>query len=216
MAPGDRVVNLGCGEGPQAVVYRGQYSEMVGVEINESRLARAVETLRDLGVDNFTPLHANVERTPLPDGSFDKVLAVDIIEHVEHPEVLCGEARRLLKKGGELLITYPAMHDKFADMVLWVGRRLLRRRAKEPESDAWNPDEHNQAHPLREWVALTEDAGFTLVRSRATTMFPPLHRYGVPRFWFSIGWVHRLDSFLARRRLLRGYGQTLMCVFKKR
>ena len=41
-SPNDRVINIGCGEGPQAIVYAGQYEEMIGVDINKERLKNSI------------------------------------------------------------------------------------------------------------------------------------------------------------------------------
>ncbi len=220
MEPNDRVISLGGGEGPQAIVYARKYKEMVGVAINKARLDRSEEAVKMYGVQGYTTLCADVENIPLPDNSFDKAIAVDIIEHVQSPAKLCLEANRLLKEDGELLITFPAMHDKFKNFVSFlfrIGRFILRRRKVEVHTanEEWDPDAHNQEYPLREWVRILESAGFKLYKSRASTLFPPLHQYGIPRFWFSNNTIHRIDRFLCKMPILRNYGQALVCVFIK-
>lgn len=45
---------------------------------------------------------------PFPDGSFDLVLATDIVEHVDDDTAALREIRRVLKSGGHALITVPA------------------------------------------------------------------------------------------------------------
>ncbi len=213
--PDDRVINLGCGEGPQAIVYAGQYREMVGIDINEDRLKRSKEAMEIYGVESYTTICANVEQTPLRAGSFDKAIAIDIIEHVKSPTKLCLEANRLLKENGELLITFPAMHDKFTGFVSRCGRFILRRKKKETPTTEWNPDAHNQEYPLDEWIKIVESCGFKLHKSRASTLFPPLHLYGIPRFWFASDLIHRVDSFFSTMPVLRNWGQALVCIFKK-
>jgi cyclopropane fatty-acyl-phospholipid synthase-like methyltransferase len=192
LSPTDRVANLGCGEGPQAIIYDGQFKEMVGIDVNQERLERSEARLAELGVEGYSTLACNVEDIPLPDASFDKVIAVDIIEHVEHPERVCAEAYRLLVDGGRMLMTFPAMHDKYVHSLSAIKRVVLRRPPHEHSHD-WNPDEHNQDRPVSEWLDLVKQSGFELKNTRATTMFPPLHRYGVPRFWFSNNTIHALD-----------------------
>lgn len=211
----DRVINIGCGEGPQAIVYSGQYKEMVGIDINEERLEASKEAMKNFGVKNYTTLCANVEAIPLPNNSFDKAIAIDIIEHVQNPKKLCLEANRLLAPRGELLITFPAMHDKYRDFISKVGRFILRRKKKDSYSTEWNPDAHNQEYRLSEWIAIVESCGFKLYKSRASTLFPPLHLYGMPRFWFSNNIIHTIDSFFCKMPVLINYGQALVCIFKK-
>ncbi len=211
--PQDRVVNLGWGEGPQAVVYAGQGREMVGVDINPERVRRSVEAARAAGAVGYRAICANVEETGLDAGAFEKAIAIDVIEHVEHPERLLAEARRLLVPGGRLLITFPALHDRYVDVGGWL-KRTLRRRTAPVHPDGWDPDHHNQDRPVSAWLRMTREAEFTLERSRASTLFPPLHLVGVPRFWFSNPLVRAVDGFLARLPGVRRWGQTLVCSYR--
>ncbi len=213
--PDDKVINLGCGSGPQAIVYSKQYKEMVGVDINKKRLEESKEIIRIYGVKNYTTLWANVEAIPLPSHSFDKAIAIDIIEHVQNPKKLSSEANRLLKENGELLITFPAMHDKFTNFISKIGHCILRRKKKKINSTQWDPDAHNREYPLKEWIAIVESCGFKLQKSRASTLFPPLHLYGLPRFWFSNNTIHKIDSFFCQMPVIKNYGQALVCAFRK-
>jgi len=214
-APDDRVLNIGCGEGAQAIVYAGQYREMIGVDINRVRLQKSKEAMHLFHIRRYITVAASVERMPFRDGEFDKAIAVDIIEHVKSPHRLCQEARRILKENGEMLITFPAMHDKFTSLVDGFVS-IIRRRKKDSQKGAeWNPDAHNQNHPVGEWIRIVEGNGFKLIKAQASTMFPPLHLYGIPRFWYASNFIHRIDSWFCRLPLLRNYGQSLVCVFRK-
>ena len=213
-----RVLNLGCGLGPQAIVYEGQFELMVGVEIQTKRLRQTMNIMAHHGIDRFVPLAANVEELPLRSGSFDQALAIDIIEHIEDPRAFCLEAYRMLKDDGQFLVTFPTMHDRYVSAFSWVNRNILRRQSKGgfKPGTTWDPDSHNQEMPINEWLALVESCGFRQVASRASTLFPPLHLYGVPRFWFSNRLIHALDSFFARQPILKNYGQGLVVLFEKR
>ena len=206
------VVNLGCGRGPQVVVYGDQFSEMIGVDINADRVSRTIEVAEGLGIDGYRAIVGDVEDTGLEAEQADVVLAIDIIEHVRSPKNLVAECRRLLKPGGSLLITYPTMHDKYLDNpVANFGRRLMGRKVHHHSSDEWDPDEHGQAMGIGEWIELTETAGFALADSRATTLFPPFHALGVPRFWFKSNFVHAVDSKIAAVPFVKNFGQALLC-----
>ena len=213
--PDDRVLNIGCGEGAQAVVYAGQYREMIGIDINRGRLEKSKEATRHFTMLGYTVIVANVEQMPFSDETFDKAIAVDIIEHVQSPCRLCNEAHRTLNENGEMLITFPAMHDKFTNFISALVRIIRKPKNDGTKSKEWHPDAHNQSHPIREWKRIIEESGFTLIRARASTLFPPLHLYGIPRFWFASDFIHRIDSWLCRLPLLRNCGQSLVCVFRK-
>lgn len=208
LRPTDRVVNLGFGDGPQAVHYAGRFSEMVGVDVNAERLERARRMLAAMGVGNVRLVEGNVEALPFPDASFEAALACDIIEHVEHPDRFLAEMRRVLVPGGRALITVPAMHDRFTDAVSGLGRLLGKKAAPHPEG--WHPDHHQHEMSVGAWTAVIARAGFRVVRRRATTLFPPLHLYGVPRFWFTVRPLRAADRLLCRIPGLRLLGQTMM------
>ncbi len=234
LAPTDDVLNVGCGEGPQVVVYAGSFKSMTCVDIVSERLDKLRRLSAALGLDNVTAITSNVEAVLLPNRSFDAALAIDIIEHVEHPELLLKEIFRLLKPGGRLLITFPVMHDKFVDALAkikclftwhikkWVTRRTPCRPDEMSGSKGASrgrthfcPDEHRHQFTISQWRRMCEDAGFKFQASRATTMFPPLHLYGMPRFWFSSNFIHTLDSRLAKIPRLQNLGQTVMMAFVK-
>jgi len=210
----DIVLNIGCGTGPQALSYKDNYEIMVGVDINIDRLITSLKKAKIHNIKKFHPVNGNVEKLPVKNDSFDKILAIDIIEHVKNPEILCNEIYRVLKKDGLLLITFPAMHDKFTSLVSKIARLLRLRKKREKSKGPWNPDDHNQDYPVQEWIKLVENSGFKIEKCRASTMFPPLHLYGIPRFWFKYNLIYKIDSKVCRMPFIKYFGQSLVCVFR--
>lgn len=210
--PSERVVNLGCGVAPQAVVYKNRYAEMIGVDLNEERLRMSDILLAEHGVSNYKTLCAPVERTGLPDSSFDKALAIDIIEHLPNASALLLEAKRLLKPGGELLVSVPAMHDHYTHGIRRIAHFFGRKTQALPEGHL---DAHNSAYSVSGWEQLARDAGFAIIRTRASTLWPPLHLYGVPRFWFTNPIIRSIDSFFCTLEVLKRFGQAYLLVLRK-
>lgn len=213
--PTETVLNVGCGKGIQAITYGGNFKKMIGVDINQERLEASKDLMNFHHINNFETVCANVETIPL-DQKFDKVVAVDIVEHVIHPDVFIKEIHRLLKDDGKLLITFPAMHDKWENFFSFIGRKILRRKSQTIRKAGWDPDEHQYDYSINDWLKLMENGSFLLVKSRASTMFPPLHYLGLPKFWFSNNLIHKIDSFFCRVPLLKNYGQALVCIFEKK
>ena len=48
---------------------------------------------------------ADAHQLPFPDGSFERVLCTEMLEHVLHPQVVADELLRVLKPGGLLILT---------------------------------------------------------------------------------------------------------------
>jgi 2-polyprenyl-3-methyl-5-hydroxy-6-metoxy-1,4-benzoquinol methylase len=102
---GDRVLDVGCAEGAFAAELAGAGAQVLGVDIAEEPLRRA----RDR--------HPGLELALLPaegdwglaDASFDVVWAGEVIEHVLDTAAWLSELRRVLRSGGRLLMSTPAV-----------------------------------------------------------------------------------------------------------
>lgn len=92
---GAELLDVGCGGGLLAPHVHGY--RHVGVDLSETALAVAAEH----GVE---PVRADVAALPFDDERFDVVVAGEILEHVEDPEVVVAEALRVLRPGGTLVI----------------------------------------------------------------------------------------------------------------
>lgn len=56
----------------------------------------------------------NLEALTFPDASFDLVVTLDVMEHVNQPDTVLREVRRTLKPGGAYLFTVPTYKGKVA------------------------------------------------------------------------------------------------------
>ncbi|MEV0144560.1 MULTISPECIES: class I SAM-dependent methyltransferase [unclassified Nonomuraea] len=70
----------------------------------------AVELARERGL---RAIQADARKLPLPDESYDLVLAFDVLEHIDEDDRAAAEITRVLRRGGTALITVPC------DMRLW-------------------------------------------------------------------------------------------------
>lgn len=215
LAPSDRVLTLGVGQGPEVLAYRNRSTVMVGVDRNEAALRKGRRAATLCGITNYLPVCADAQALPFRDSVFDKVLAVAIVMVVDDPSALCGEARRVLTPGGQMLMTFPGVQLRLRHgaaaagraarrVGAWLGLRSARMRGTLPRLARW-----------REWLALLRRHGFVLARSEATSIIPPLHWLGLPRFWFRSDLIHSADRTLSRLPGFRALGQAVMAVFTR-
>lgn len=114
LKPGDRVLDLGCGEGRHVHGFHMVDGvDCVGLDIHLPSLQKAYEGLdylNALGTD-ASGLSAFIKGSayelPFPDDSFDVLVCSEVLEHLEdYPKVL-SEIRRVLKPTGRLAVTVP-------------------------------------------------------------------------------------------------------------
>jgi 2-polyprenyl-3-methyl-5-hydroxy-6-metoxy-1,4-benzoquinol methylase len=117
--PGERVLDIGCGEGRFTAELARAGARVVGVDVAEEprRRARARHPELDLR------LLGDEGPWDLADASFDVVWAGEVIEHVADTAAWLSEVRRVLRSGGSLLLSTPALGS-----LALLGAALSRRR----------------------------------------------------------------------------------------
>ncbi len=103
VAAGDRVLDLGCGDGALTDRLAGAGAQPVGVEVAQAALDRARARHPGLPFE-LAPIDGPL---PLADGAFDVVWSSEVIEHVADTARWLSEVRRVLVPGGRLLLTTP-------------------------------------------------------------------------------------------------------------
>jgi 2-polyprenyl-6-hydroxyphenyl methylase/3-demethylubiquinone-9 3-methyltransferase len=106
---GERVLDIGCGEGLFTGELARTGARVVGVDVAEEPLRRA--RTREPSLD--LRLIAPDGRWKLEDSSFDVVWAGEVIEHVADTAAWMSELRRVLRSGGQVLLSTPA-HERAA------------------------------------------------------------------------------------------------------
>jgi ubiquinone/menaquinone biosynthesis C-methylase UbiE len=107
LAPGQRVLDIGCGTGNlvRAVKSLHRDVEVTGIDPDPAALARGRRKAARARLDlRFDPGFA--QALPYPDASFDRVLSSLMFHHLDEgdrPRAL-SEARRVLKPGGAMVV----------------------------------------------------------------------------------------------------------------
>lgn len=108
---GDRVLDLGCGEGRHtlAASLAGDVT-VVGVDLSLADLQATRGKLAEFSGDvRGRPelLSANAGSLPFADDSFDKVICSEVLEHLHDYERALGEIERVLRPGGLFCASVP-------------------------------------------------------------------------------------------------------------
>jgi 2-polyprenyl-3-methyl-5-hydroxy-6-metoxy-1,4-benzoquinol methylase len=112
VAAGERVLDVGCGEGWFASELVRAGVEVVGIDVAEEPLRRARRSEMERSPIGQRPgldlrLVDADGRWPLQDASFDVVWAGETIEHVCDTAGWLSEVRRVLRPDGRLLLSTP-------------------------------------------------------------------------------------------------------------
>lgn len=103
-----RVLDIGCGDGTLTFRLAGRSQHVCGIDDSmlPLQLARAEFQRRPRHRAPIV-MNADARSLPFPDGSFDCVVLADVIEHIATPGPVMSEAYRVLRKGGQILVTTP-------------------------------------------------------------------------------------------------------------
>ena len=101
--PGERVLDLGCGAGRFVAALRDAGADTVGVELAEAALERARRNVPGADLRRVAPDGS----LPLDHGEIDLVWCSEVLEHVPDTIAFLTEVRRVLRRGGRLLVTVP-------------------------------------------------------------------------------------------------------------
>jgi SAM-dependent methyltransferase len=102
LAPGSRVLDIGCGVGELSMVAArlvGRDGRVTGIDIDPGALAIAAARAGEQGLDPIEFVHGDIS-TYRTDASYDAVIGRHILIHTPDPRVVVGTAHSLLNAGG--------------------------------------------------------------------------------------------------------------------
>jgi len=110
------LLDVGCGERPYEELFASRVERYVGLEyppVADNLHPEIWDKLEQLR--GIVDVWGDGQRMPFRSASFDTVLALEMLEHVAHPDACVAELSRVLKPGGTLLLTVPL----FAPLHQW-------------------------------------------------------------------------------------------------
>jgi SAM-dependent methyltransferase len=100
---GDRILDIGCGRGEIARACAEHGADAIGLDYSRAAL--------DIASEAGTPdlVEAGATQLPFPDGAFDKILFMEILEHLDDVDlgIALAEIKRVLSPGGYVVGSTP-------------------------------------------------------------------------------------------------------------
>ncbi len=115
---GDQVLDAGCGEGRHTFECFRHECAVLGMDLSQQSLLKARYVLgqmdrRNEGKGRVLLLRGDTLRFPFRDGTFDKIICAEVLEHVEDDRRGVAELARILKAGGKIAITVPTFFTEY-------------------------------------------------------------------------------------------------------
>jgi SAM-dependent methyltransferase len=168
LKPGMRVLDAGCGSGRHLCeAFRTPGVEVAGADLNWVDLCKTKGFLSLMAREKpgtWIVTNADILSLPYADGSFDVVVCSEVLEHLPDSAAAVRELVRVLKPGGDLVVTVPRF---FPERVCWVLSAAYHHEA----------GGHIRIYKKGELLSLLEEAGTRCWRIR--------YRHGLhaPYWW---------------------------------
>lgn len=116
----ESVVDIGCGDGGLFSLIK-KNAKYTGIDISPTQLKAFKSSLKST---NSSPIliEADASNLSLKDNSFDVAIVCDVLEHVIDPLVVMREIKRVVKKGGYVIIGIP--NENLLELVRLIALRF--------------------------------------------------------------------------------------------
>lgn len=183
----DAVLDIGCGDGPFALFCANRGAEVIFADIDKQKVDAVEQMLRSANARAILPLVTDANPLPLENERVNKIIAMEVLEHVEDPAAFMRELTRVAKPGALFLITVP---DPIAENV---------QKTLAPAAYFEHPN-HIRVFQRDEFEKLILDAGLVIERRASYGFYWSI--------WWFFFWSCKQDFSPPWHPLLKSWTQT--------
>jgi SAM-dependent methyltransferase len=114
VAPGDRVLDMGCGAGRHAFEFYRRGTDVIAFDQDADELSAVSDMFAAMRAANEVPDGAEADvkqgdalQLPFANDEFDRIVAAEVLEHIPSDELAIAELVRVLRPGGTMAVTVP-------------------------------------------------------------------------------------------------------------
>lgn len=122
---GDRLLDLGCGGGRHAFEALRRGAVVTALDLDDSELKDVnilFAAMTDAGEAgpgaSGSSVNGSALSLPFPDGTFDRVIAAEVLEHIPQDTTALAELARVLRPGGTMAVTVPRFGPELVNWAL--------------------------------------------------------------------------------------------------
>jgi SAM-dependent methyltransferase len=101
------VADIGCGNAPFTHFCAMRGAEIYFADIAAENVASVERSLKGTPARGLHPIVSDCNPIPIPDGTADRIVCMEVLEHVEDPDAFMTELFRIGKPGAVYLLTVP-------------------------------------------------------------------------------------------------------------
>ena len=125
LRPGERMLDLGCGFGRHAFEAARRGAEVVALDAGQDEVEGVVAMFNAMEFEGELDAHApaaavqgDALHLPFADGSFDRVICSEVLEHIPDDLSAMRELSRVLRPGGTMAVTVPRFGPELINWAL--------------------------------------------------------------------------------------------------